>query len=424
MTHVRQLVGWIWHELTRPRGHVRHRFYRVGRGSQAGVALLMVISSILLLTVLVTEIAHGATVRIRLAAQHRDEAKAEALAMSGVNFYRLILMASKQIGKNPMVQQAGAMLGVNGDSLWQMVPFINTQLMRMLFVSGGDLEAEDMARLRQDGLSSDEEAASREGGKIRRNFLDFDGDFEASVEDEARYIYVGRLQATNMAELLELEAAKQLQALMSREEERSWFYRENIEPLELVGNLVDWVDADSTRLYQGGQEEQPYQKLDSPYRPKNAPFDSIEEIRLVDGWHLDGVWERVGKHLTIYGEGRINVNSAERPVMRALLAAYVDGAYSEQYIDQTLEELMIFRNTPIIEGGVHFSNAQHFRSFVQNQLIASLPLRDEILRAVTTESQVFRVESVATVGSARTRILAVIDYSADPTGRIVYWKVE
>lgn len=414
----------VWHALTRPRGHVRHRFYRVGRTSRAGVALLMVITSILLLTVLVTEIAHGATVRIRLAAQHRDEVKAEALAMTGVNLYRLILMASKQLGQNPMIQQAGQFLGVNGDSLWQMLPFINTQLMRMLLVSDGDLDEEDAIRYKRQGLSAEEEAESREGGSIRNNFLDFDGDFSASIQDEARFIYVGKLKAATFAELLESEPAKQLQGLMDKDEYRDWFYEQDIEPMELIGNLVDWTDADNTRLYQGGNEDAVYQQLDFPYRPKNAAFDSIQEIRLVDGWHLDGVWQRMGRHLTIYGAGKVNVNSAHRPVIRALLAAYVDGAYSEQYIDQSMEELMLLRGTPLAEGGIHFASAQHFKSFVESQLQASLPLRNEILNAVTTESQVFRVESSGEVGNARVQIKAVIDYGQDPTGRVVYWQIE
>ncbi|MEZ4236782.1 MAG: hypothetical protein R3F59_11640 [Myxococcota bacterium] len=76
-------LKWAWRELVRPRGPVKHRYYRGGRRSKAGVALLMAITAIMLLTILVTEIAHGAMVRVELAAQHRDDIKAEALAYSG-----------------------------------------------------------------------------------------------------------------------------------------------------------------------------------------------------------------------------------------------------------------------------------------------------------------------------------------------------
>lgn len=76
MSAIRTVLARGWHELVRPRGHVRHRFYRGGRRSESGIALLMVISSILLMTVLVTEIARGALVRVQLAAQQRDDVKA------------------------------------------------------------------------------------------------------------------------------------------------------------------------------------------------------------------------------------------------------------------------------------------------------------------------------------------------------------
>ncbi len=412
-------LGKIWHELVRPRGHVRHRFYRVGRSSRAGVALLMVLSAIMLLTILVTEIAHSATVRIKLAAHHRDEVRAEMLAETGIQLYRLILMASKQLGRNPMIMEYGAMMGVNADTLWQMVPFINTGLMRMVFVSGGDMDEDDAARMALAGLSEEERDDSREG---RRNFLDFDGDFSASIQDESRFIYVGKLQAASFADLLELPAAQEIQGLMAKEEVNDYFYRENIDKMEIIGNLVDWTDADDMRLYEGGDEETLYANLDSPYKPKNAPFDSIQEIRLVDGWHLDGVWERLGRHLTIYGQGKINVNTAHRPVMRAILAAFIDGYTSEQYIDTILDLLMAARGTPLSEGGVHFSSAQSFKGWVEREL--GVTLKDTVLQAVTTESEVFRVEAAGEVGDSRVEIKAIIDYSRNPIGQIVYWKVE
>ena len=412
-------LSWMWSELTRPRGHQRHRFYRIGRSSRAGVALLMVLSAIMLLTILVTEIAHSATVRIKLAAHHRDEVRSEALAETGIQLYRLILMASKQLGRNPMIMEYGAMMGINADTLWQMVPFINTGLVRMVFVSDGDMDEGDATRLAAAGLSEDERDESREG---RRNFLDFDGDFSASIQDESRFIYVGRLQATSFAELLELPAAQEIQGLMSKEEVNDYFYRENIDKMELIGNLVDWTDADDMRLYEGGDEAALYERLDSPYKPKNAPFDSIQEIRLVDGWHRDGVWERLGRHLTIYGAGKINVNTAQKDVMRAILAAFIEGYTSEQYIDTLLDLLLAARGLPLSEGGVHFTSAQSFKTWVEREL--GVTLKESVLQAVSTGSEVFRVEASGEVGDSRVEIKAVIDYSTNPIGQIVYWKVE
>ncbi|MCP5521827.1 MAG: general secretion pathway protein GspK [Verrucomicrobiales bacterium] len=51
---------------------------------------------------------------------------------------------------------------------------------------------------------------------------------------------------------------------------------------ELAAAIVDWRDEDD-ELTEGGAESQYYQFLDPSYACKNAPFESVEELRLVAG---------------------------------------------------------------------------------------------------------------------------------------------
>lgn len=411
----------VGHALTRPRGAVRHRYYRVRQSSRAGVALLMVLSSILLMTVLVSEIAYSATVRLSLAAHHRDEAKAEALAFSGMQFYRLVLMASKSLGRNPMIQTVGQYMGLNGDSLWQILPSFNTGLIRMVFVSGSDIDTLGPEGTGV-GLTDEQVAKTREStSSTKRNFLDFDGDFSAMVKDEARFIYVGGLRATDLQSLTQLHPAQQLAGMMNKEEHNQFFYDNDLDRTELIANLVDWTDADDIRLFEGGYEESLYERLENPYRPKNAPFDTREEIRLVDGWHLDSVWERFGRYLTIYGEGKVNVNTAPRPVLRGILTAYADGFYAEQQIDLWLDMLFQYRGRPVSADGVYFNSPQSFVQFMSE--VVGMPLKQEVVQSITTESTVFRVVSTGEVGDARVEVVAVYDFSSSPTGRVLNFRV-
>jgi len=411
-------MRWLWNELTRPRGHQRHRFYRVGRGSNAGVALLMVITSIMMLTVLVTEISHGAATRMQLGRHHRDEVRAEALANSGVQIYRLVLMASKMLGNNPMIGQFAQMMGINGDSLWQMLPFINTQMMRMILATGGDIE--DIA---PGGLTDAQREQSRErSSAFDKNFLDFDGDFQATVVDENRNIFVGNFRVNGIDQLQSSPVTQQLLGLMTRENYDQYLIDNNLEKLELVANLIDWTDIDDLRLYGGGREDSLYERLDSPYRAKNAPFDTVEEIRLVDGWHLDGVWERMGRHLTIYGGGKVNVNTARRPVIFALLQGYTDVPYPDQVITNWVDLFMQYRSLPLTQGGLYIRSGQQFHQFMTEQV--GVPLNPAVANAVTGESTTFRVTSSGEVGDARVEITAILDYSRNPTGDILYWKVK
>jgi type II secretory pathway component PulK len=417
----------MWRELVRPRGPVRHRFYRGGRRSKAGIALLLAVASILLLTVLVSEVAHGAVVRAQLAAQHRDDTKAMALAYSGVYFYRLVLILSNQIGETPMIQEFAGAFGINANELWQALPFLDTRLMRLVFVSDGQVDEEDVAEVKEaGGLSEEQVALSRESSSLlQRNFLDFDGDFHAEVQDEERRIPVNSLVATSFPELLVNPAAQSLMGMFLDETTRDWLYENDIVKEELVGNLADWIDPDDTRLFQGGSEDSVYARLDAPYRSKNAPFDTRDEIRLVDGWENDGVWERVGRHVTIYGDGKINVNTATKPIITGLLWAFAENP-SETAIEAAVDQYVFLRGTPMAEGGMTIRSPQQFVDTIENMRgngATGVALRDDILGAIKTSSKVFRVTSSGEVGNARVEIHCVFDFTTDQFGRVVFMKL-
>ena len=112
----------------------------------------------------------------------------------------------------------------------------------------------------------------------------------------------------------------------------------DLEP-EKVENIVDaikdWIDPDNecTRF---GAENTHYQTLDKPYTCKNAPIEFMEELLFVKGITKElfyGSAEKPGifGYLSPHGNGRININTADPLVLRAL---------SDQ-IDQDLAEDMV-----------------------------------------------------------------------------------
>jgi hypothetical protein len=67
------------------------------------------------------------------------------------------------------------------------------------------------------GLTDEQVQESREEGGITRNFLDFDGDFQAQVQDESRFVYAGSfLGLTSYADLLTHPTTVQIQGLAAR----------------------------------------------------------------------------------------------------------------------------------------------------------------------------------------------------------------
>jgi type II secretory pathway component PulK len=70
---------------------------------------------------------------------------------------------------------------------------------------------------------------------------------------------------------------------------------------ELAAAIIDWRDSNSDPG-DGGAEDETYQRFNPPYRCKNAPFESIDELRLVNGMTME----------LLYGEDA-NLNGALDP---------------------------------------------------------------------------------------------------------------
>lgn len=386
---------------------------------RSGVALLVAITSVAILTILVTEITYISRMRLLTASNQRDRVQAYWISRSGIGIYQLILSANKELGKNQFIQELGL-----GDSLWQMVPVLNTGLMRMLFVSeapGESISEESIETFKQDGTVSEEiTEESREGGIFNdRNFLDFEGDFSAEVQDTESKIDINQMSRDN-GTIQESTSAQRLYALMGGEENDQWFLERNIDRWEIIGNIKDWVDADSYRSGGlGGQEDSLYINLDSPYMTKNAKFDSTDEVRLVDGWNGE-VYDKFADKFTIWSNGKFNLNSFDEQMHRALIRA----SALSQPNDATLD--MCFAGT---EGSVlsvwdiaSFNNANDYASFIMNN--CGIELDKSKITNITKTSNVFVVTSTGMVGTSSVTITTVLDYTSSAIAKTKYYRIE
>jgi len=90
---------------------------------------------------------------------------------------------------------------------------------------------------------------------------------------------------------------------------------------EIISNIIDWRDADSL----GSAEEAYYGNLEYPYGCKNADFEFIEELLLVKGV-TGALFDEIKDYITVFGSGKINVNTASEKVLNAVISAGF-GAY-------------------------------------------------------------------------------------------------
>jgi general secretion pathway protein K len=403
----------VWRELTRRRGGRRRR--------RSGVALLMVIAVLMVMTTLITDVTYQARVRLLVATHERDRLEAYYLARSGVMMYQLVLVADKYVQ-----QQLGQYLGMSL-SLWQMIPVINTGLMRMIFAAEGDkstVNQDEVNTFLTTGQVSetvanaalDESSGGVFGDKA---FLDFTGDFSAVLTDEDSKIAVNAFKNlpanSDYTALTEDPTYLALYGLFSTQENEDWFYDRDLDRTELIANLADWIDTDSTRMVaSGGDESSLYSNLglEDDYMVKNAPFDSLEEIREVSGWS-DDVFDRFKDKLTVWGRGKINVCSLSDDMLEAVLKAS-NPTISDftNYIEQY--------TAYISESGCPTKKDDWVKIWTDDGLTIS----DSIQKQMTTTSKTFTVKSTGLVDQSSVTITAVIDMSSNAYGDIVFWKEE
>lgn len=106
----------------------------------------------------------------------------------------------------------------------------------------------------------------------------------------------------------------------------------------LADAVLDWLDNDeSTRV--GGAESSYYESLPQPYRSKNDLLDTLDELRLVRGFTED-VFRKLRPFVTVRSSGKVNVNTAPKPVLMSLSAgqdAAEAGEISEATADAVIE---------------------------------------------------------------------------------------
>jgi len=85
---------------------------------------------------------------------------------------------------------------------------------------------------------------------------------------------------------------------------------------KLLGAIMDWRDTDDL-LHIDGAEKKEYQDAGLRYGPRNKPFRSIDELRLVLGFDED-IFQWMSPLITVYGTAKVNQQMASVDVLRVL----------------------------------------------------------------------------------------------------------
>ena len=132
----------------------------------------------------------------------------------------------------------------------------------------------------------------------------------------------------------------------------------------LVPSIIDWTDSDDEVTHlpfiqreNMGAESSYYSKLQVPYRCKNALLDTTEELLLVKGITQE-VFERICDYVTVYGDGKININSASRQVIECL-SEKMDAVLAEMIIDRRefkpFDSITELRDVPGMTDSIYYT---------------------------------------------------------------------
>ncbi|MBI4126132.1 MAG: general secretion pathway protein GspK [Deltaproteobacteria bacterium] len=293
--------------------------------NERGMALILVLSAITILSVAAVEFAYNTNVAYQLAVGEKNRLQATYLARSAFEFMRLELKYDRVFRQIVQQQGLGQMLGDTAQMpLCQQFP-LSTGLVRMVFLGGGvegEAIPEDVKRMVS--MSEEEQASS---------FLDFEGDFDATCIDEATKFNLNTFSTMNPDQTAaegQLNSYWQyrlaLVQFLKNPKYAALFELADVTPEDAVRNIADWIDPndmiDESPGRTGGPEGSLYERAGMTYQVKNGKLLSLAEAYQIVGVS-DDWYSELKNNFTVYGDGKVNICSSERPVIEAVIRRYV-----------------------------------------------------------------------------------------------------
>lgn len=433
-----------------------------GRANARGVALILVLTTIAILTSIGVDFSYGSRVNLRLAENARDELRAYYLARSSVNLSRLLLHFQRQLDQTggaiankllpqgttppppgsgpkqplaalPTATTPGNNLGIR---LWEVLP-IDSNVMTAL-LGGGDLAA----------LGMDQPAGGRrENAPLQapttapmHSFGAFDGSFSSKIEDENSRINVRALDGLGdtpraiYTQLMAMIGDPKYDFIFDEPDANN----DRVRREDVIVAMKDWIDIDENGsaidpsiitgnpfVNASGDENSAYDRYEPRYKAKNASCDSLGELFMVRGVN-DRFMAAFGDRLTVWlgPNGKLNINTDDPLQMITNIKAAAKNPADPKLLNPKLLETVLQAITMKKMFSFFGLSAADFVKTLQDSGIEVNPVLTIPTAPgnfLTSTSDTFRIVATGRVGRTDKRLTAVVRYD-DQLGKLLYWK--
>jgi len=396
------------------------------RKRERGVALIMVLGAIAIMIVMLAEFQDDAGAEFAAATAARDSVQAEYFARSAISLERLL------IASEPTMRQAITPLFMLMKQTPPQLP-VWEYSDRILGAFNDQEGGKDFSSL--SGLDLG----------MAKNLGLKGGRFEVQVVDEDAKINVNQGAANQIAHI---RLSKQLMSAMMPIQYDPLFTQRDAtgnynDRLTICSAIIDWADSDeqlfscdlTNSAGSNAVEDSWYQLLAKPYRRKNAPYDSLEELHMSRGIS-DDFWATFvdpdptdprKRIMTVWGQGTVNVNSANPATLYGLVCS---GAPTAELCTDPLQmQLFVMGMTmakgitmgaPIFGSPKDFINAMEGKGMLGPMLtlLGLKPVKfqseSDFAKSLSVQSKVFSIYAVGAVKGfrreTRVKIHTVVDF--------------
>jgi len=330
-----------------------------------GVALLLAVTSLLLMVFVASEVATDSSIEYAVNFQEINRIKAYYSARSSLEIALLRVKVYQQASKMNLPPGFAQQL----NQIWSFpfawpLPISNDMLSNA---------KDDIEGLTKESL--------------------FDGNYTHTIMDEGSKIDINDLGSPSKT--LRDVTQKQILNIFENKINSDEKFRnkyQNYNFTELINRIADWM-SDKNTSFNGGDKRTPFRELGDQF-PPNRGFRTLDEIRLVPGM-TEEFFSLIYPSITIYGSKAINPNTASSLVLKSL-----DTGLTEESITEAVDR----RDNPDKGGPFQGSTSEEcrnsFKTFVESRG-ARLSSEFEKIPFICDKVSNFKIESIGRSGSGK-----------------------